>query len=180
MKNKKIDELFEKRNFDKEEPAAGHKSRFFKKLEAQDKSLGSGGHIRNLWAPLLSIAAVLAVAFMVFGGYFSGDQNSGELSGVSPQMEKTEQFYTQMIKTELANLKAEKSPNTEKIVIDALSQLEKLETEYKKLQRDLQDSGKDKRVIYAMISNFQQRINLLKEVLNQIEHTKTLKDEKYL
>ena len=81
------------------------------------------------------------------------------------------------------NLKAENAPGTEAIVEDALTQLEKLETEYKKLQKDLRNSGQDERVIYAMISNFQQRIDLLKQVLDQIENIKSLKnksDENYI
>ena len=40
---------------------------------------------------------------------------------------------------------------------------------------DLTESGKDQRVIYAMISNFQSRIDILTTVLEQIEDVKQLK-----
>ena len=40
-------------------------------------------------------------------------------------------------------------------------------------------SGKDKRVIHAMIQNFQQRIDLLSEVLEQIENIKSLNNQNY-
>jgi len=187
MKNDNINELFKELDFDNKEPASGHKTRFLEKLEKQNNhnKLGSKPHRRSLWAPMLSVAAILAIAFMVFAGFFNENTrgNSGELASVSPQMKETQQFYTQLIKTELETLKAENAPGTEAIVKDALTQLEKLETEYEKLKKDLQNSGQDKRVIYAMISNFQQRIDLLKEVLNQIENIKTLKkqsDENYI
>lgn len=188
MKNDNIDELFKKLDFDDKEPVSGHQSRFLNKLEEQNnKSKKPGGriHNRSLWAPLLSVAAVLALAFMVFTGFFNENSrgNSGELASVSPQMKETQQFYTKLIKTELETLKAEDAPGTEAMVKDALIQLEKLETEYEKLKEDLKNSGQDKRVIYAMISNFQQRIDLLNEVLNQIENIKTLKnqsDENYI
>ena len=187
MKTDKIDELFEELDFDNKEPATGHKARFLEKLEAQNqtKNLGNNTFKRSLWAPMLSVAAILAIAFMVFAGFFNQNSsgNSGELASVSPEMKETQQFYTQLIKTELETLKAEDAPETEAIIKDALTQLEKLETEYEKLKKDLQNSGQDKRVIYAMISNFQQRIDLLNEVLNQIENIKTLKnqsDEKYI
>lgn len=176
MEDKKLDELFEDQNFNIKEPQAGHRDRFMEKLEAERENRKPGVKISNLWAPLVSIAALLVIAFILFGTYFSENQKFGELAAVSPQMKKTEQFYTKMIKTELANLKAKESPATQKIVKDALKQLLKLETDYTKLEQDLQKSGKDKRVIYAMISNFQQRINLLEKVLKQIEETKTQKN----
>ena len=182
MKNDNINELFKELDFDNKEPATGHKKRFLEKLEeqnSQSKKLDKGSRIRGLWAPMLSVAAILAIAFMVFAGFFNENsfKNQGDLANVSPQMKETKQFYTQLIETELETLKAENVPGTEAIVKDALTQLEKLETEYEKLQKDLRNSGQDKRVIYAMISNFQQRIDLLKQVLNQIENIKSLKNQ---
>ena len=47
------------------------------------------------------------------------------------------------------------------------------------LKDDLIDSGKDNRVIHAMIQNFQQRIDLLNNVLTQIENIKTLKNQNH-
>jgi archaellum component FlaC len=57
-------------------------------------------------------------------------------------------------------------------------QLERLDEEYKKLKVDLSKSGKDKRVVFAMVSNLQQRIDLLNDVLTQIEEIKELKNYK--
>ena len=53
--------------------------------------------------------------------------------------------------------------------------MEILEKEYESLKIDLTNSGDDKRVIYAMISNFQTRIDLLKNVMETIENVKQLK-----
>ena len=50
-----------------------------------------------------------------------------------------------------------------------------MEQDYQKLKTDLTDSGNDQRVIYAMISNFQNRIGILNTVLEQIEDVKQLK-----
>ena len=43
------------------------------------------------------------------------------------------------------------------------------------LKEDLTISGDDSRVIYAMISNFQSRIEVLQNVLQKIEEIKQLK-----
>lgn len=50
-----------------------------------------------------------------------------------------------------------------------------LEEEYQQLKLDLVESGNDKRVIYAMIANFQNRIDLLEQVVSIVEEVKTLK-----
>ena len=60
----------------------------------------------------------------------------------------------------------------DQIINDALKQIQLLEKEYQNLKTDLTESGKDQRVIYAMISNFQNRIDILNTVLEQIENVK--------
>ncbi|HET7361517.1 MAG TPA: DUF4179 domain-containing protein, partial [Salinimicrobium sp.] len=72
-----------------------------------------------------------------------------------------------------------KNPQTEAVINDALEQLEILETDYKKLKTDLAESGQDPRVIYAMISNFQQRIDVLKNVLETVENINEQKQQSY-
>ena len=81
-----------------------------------------------------------------------------------------------LIKTELAKVKEAATPETDAIVQDALVQMEKLDLDYEKLKKDLQKSGQDKRVIFAMISNLQQRIDLLNNVMEHIENIKDLKN----
>jgi len=51
-----------------------------------------------------------------------------------------------------------------------------LENDYNKLKSDLVKSGQDHRVIYAMISNFQKRIDLLNKVLEKVNNINTLKN----
>ena len=93
-------------------------------------------------------------------------------------MKQTQEFYTGVIRKELNAINAEKSPETEAIINDALVQMDKLEKNYEGLKEDLAKSGNDNRVIYAMIQNFQQRIDLLNNVLTQIENIKTLKNQR--
>ena len=57
------------------------------------------------------------------------------------------------------------------------TQLNVLEKDYQKLKKDLVDSGEDKRVIYAMVTNFQQRTALLQNVLETIENIQQLKEQ---
>ena len=81
----------------------------------------------------------------------------------------------EIIENELKKLNNERSPLTEQIITDALEQVQLLENDYQNLKTDLTESGSDQRVIYAMITNFQSRIDILNTVLEQIEIIKELK-----
>ncbi|MGY5851710.1 DUF4179 domain-containing protein [Salegentibacter sp. F14] len=182
MKTDKISELFEDLDFDQALPRAGHKERFLEKLEDSVKEQKrQQPRTRSLWGPLMGIAASLALALFLYGNIHinTNSKKQGDLASVSTEMKETQDFYTSVIEKELKNIEAEKTPETKALINDALSQMEKLETEYSKLKKDLVNSGQDNRVIYAMINNFQQRIELLKNVLNQIEHIKSLKSQSH-
>ncbi|MCM4161204.1 DUF4179 domain-containing protein [Antarcticibacterium flavum] len=178
MKYKDIDELFEGLDFDVAEPASGHEDRFLQRLKEKQKKPAPGGKLRMLWSPIAAVAAGLVLIILI-GGNLMGSYsltNSADLAGISPEMKETHQFYTSLITTELAKIEEAKTPETEALVNDALAQLEKLDNDYEKLKKDLKTSGQDKRVIFAMVSNLQQRIDLLNNVLTHIENIKELKN----
>ncbi len=179
MKDEELDNLFLTEAFDIEEPDAGHEERFLKKLkeETQQKEKPKGSII-NFWKPWIAIAASLVFVVLIAGSFLSNNsyKKSTDLAAISPEMKETQEFYTTAIKAELEKINTAKSPETEIIVNDALEQLQRLDTEYGQLKTDLSKSGKDKRVIFAMVSNLQQRIDILNNVLTQIEEIKELKN----
>ncbi|MDT0685803.1 DUF4179 domain-containing protein [Autumnicola psychrophila] len=181
MKKDNIEELFRDVDFDTSEPHDGHRERFLEKLKDENFSAKKKPRVRSLWATFLGIAAGLALLVFLGGTYFNYQAlgSSLDLASVSPEMKQTQEFYTSLIENELKEIQEEKSPETEAIVKDALAQMAKLDTEYEELKRDLLKSGKDKRVIHAMINNFQQRIDLLNTVLTQIEEIKLLKNNSH-
>lgn len=178
MKTDNLKDLFDELDFDIAQPAEDHEARFREKLQRQNaskKSKRSG--VISLWGPVMAIAASFLVAFMIFQGLITNPFTvQQELANVSPEMKQTQDFYASVIKMELQNLEDQKTPETEAVIEDALSQLEILEKDYQELKKDLGKSGQDKRVIYAMITNFQQRIDLLKTVLEKVETINTLKN----
>ncbi len=89
-------------------------------------------------------------------------------------MSETQDFFTATIETELKKLNQERTPLTQQIVTDALEQIKLLEDDYENLKVSLTENGNDQRVIYAMISNFQSRIDILNVVLEEIEKIKQL------
>ncbi len=179
MENKELNDFFREMDFDIAEAPQGHRERFLEKLRIAQESPGRPrGKLRRLWMPILAVAASLLLFIGLSGNLtdFKTSDMKGDLAGISPEMKETQEFYTNLIRTELTRLDEVKSPETVVVVRDALRQLEKLDVEYLNLKKDLVKSGQDKRVIFAMVSNLQQRIDVLNNVLSRIEKINELKN----
>lgn len=174
LKKDNIDALFEHLNgqFDIETPLAGHEDRFLTKLKNQNGTKNLSRSNSNWWKPL-SVAASLALIAVLGLGIFGNNQTEAEKS---PEVAKTQYYFASLIAQEMEKIGEEATPETQKLVDDAMSQIKKLENDYKKLEADLEANGNTKRILSAMITNFQTRINLLEDVLNQIEEVKQLKN----
>jgi hypothetical protein len=172
MKKDTIDTLFDslEGKFDVHQTPDGHEKRFLDRLNKQQEIKRK----RDWWRPL-SIAASVVVIFGIGFSLLRSPEPSGELASVSPEMEQTQTFFVLAINNEIDKLKSFETPETEKLIDDALNQITNLEKEYQLLKIDLVESGNDKRVIYAMISNFQRRIDLLEQVVAIVEDFKNLK-----
>lgn len=177
MEKDTIKDLFEelKGEFDINEPKLGHENRFLDKLKASDITSVETKKIINFnWKPFIAIAASVIICLGVFMT-INAQPEVMDLASVSPEMSQTQDFFTATINAELKKLNSERSPLTEQVITDALNRIELLEKDYQKLKKDLTESDKDQRVIYAMINNFQNRIDVLNTVLEQIETIKELK-----
>ncbi len=173
MKNEKenLEQLFSqfKDGWDTEEPTFGHKQRFMQRLEHKSER-------KSIW---LKIAVPVAAAIAVLLGIYIGYQPEEEpkTAELSPEVQETQLYFTSIIKNEMAKVESESTPETKKIVDDALKRMEMLEQDYEKLTHELAEKGENKKIIHAMITNLQIRISFLEEVLIQIENTKKIKDK---
>jgi hypothetical protein len=179
--NDKIDKIFKRleNQFDIEEPNLGHFNRFEAKLDTSSRSF------RKKNFSVFSYVAVAASVVLLFGIWLgaSFSESGMELASISSEMEETQSYFVATIENELETIELERNPDTEQLIIDGLAQLNKLEEQYQLLTLELKENTEDKRIIYAMISNFQQRIDVLQSLLHQIENIKQLKtqnNEKYV
>jgi hypothetical protein len=175
MKKDDIEKLFHRLEgqFDIESPSESHEQVFLKKLEGKNS-----GKRNNYLKPLMGIAASIAILVSVFLGFQLTEKETG-LAAVSPEMAKTQHFYSTAIAKEMQKLEKLQTPENKALIADAMAQMQKLENEYAKLQKDLKESGEDRRVIFAMISNFQNRINILKNLLERIDQLEQLKQQSH-
>lgn len=170
-----LDKIFKdlEGQFDIEAPTIGHFNRFETKL---NKTTIVPSKKRNNLYPLIAIAA----SFVLFFGIWIGStfSNSGmELAAISPEMGEAQSYFITVIEKELQTVEKERNTDTEQLINDALIQVKKLKNQYNILTLELEESTEDKRVIFAMISNFQQRIDVLQSLLIQIENVKQLKTQ---
>ncbi|CAN0602141.1 unnamed protein product, partial [Ectocarpus sp. 12 AP-2014] len=178
MEKDNIEQVFEdlKGSFDIQEPNNGHENRFLEKLNLGDK-VAALPVKKTTWWKGLSIAASVAVLIALSIGFFN--QNSSienQVAKVSPEVSNTQFYFANLIEEQVKELQAKDSPETQKIVADTMVQLNNLETDYSRLEKELLDGGNSKLLLSAMITNFQTRIDLLQDVLEQIETIKKLKN----
>ena len=167
-----LEQYFDKNKemFDAYEPTEGHFERFRARLESRDSS--SGGRSSFSYY----IMAVAASVLLVFG-YWLGNFNSNkgiELADVSPQMEETQNFYVSTIRKEMETISGKRTEENTRIIDDAFKQLEILEANYQKLTLELKESGADKRVIHAMITNCQKRLYVLENLMDRLEELENM------
>ena len=182
-KNDNINNLFERfqDDFDIETPEIGHEHRFLKKLQqqqTQETTETKQPIVWFTWWKQIAAACVILVSLGIFIGTNFGN-TSVEKSQItlSPEVEKSQLYFAALIETELKKVKAEESEDTKEVIQDAMKRLERLENDYKKLKEQFIETGDDKRIIHAMITNFQLRIELLENVLQQIDEIKIFKNE---
>lgn len=178
MKEKDLEKLFEELQgqFDIENPENGHQERFYEKLN-QPKGIATlQGRKKTIWWKPLSIASSVALILAVGFQLLTKEQSIREqVIEIAPEVSQTEFHFTSLIQEQIQVLENSKSPENEQLVDDTLKQLKKLETDYKKLEKELINGGNNKIILNAMIINFQTRIDLLQDVLTNIEEIKNLK-----
>lgn len=178
MKEDKFNKLLDKLqgSFDTEEPFAGHQQRFLQKLESSKDIAATTTKKISWWKPLsiaASIALLIAVGFNTFSNQPSIEEQVAE---ISPEISNTQFYFASLIEEQVKELESESTPETKEIISDTMIQLKQLEASYMNLEQELIKGGNSKFILSAMIRNFQTRIALLQDVLDQIETIKTIKE----
>ncbi len=175
-----LEKIFENQQgkFDTFEPDSGHFERFRNRIETKKAKK------RSTTLLFAKIAVAASIALLV--GIWMGSEYASkglELAAVSTEMKETQNYFIATIEKELTLVELERSGENERMINDALERIKTLETKYELLTLELKESSEDRRIIYAMISNFQSRIDILQSLLERIESVKELKkqnDENYV
>ncbi|MEN1785827.1 MAG: hypothetical protein AAGF77_11895 [Bacteroidota bacterium] len=179
MEDNKLEQLFEQLEgkFDLEEPQVGHQERFLQKLAQSQQGVVAINRKRNLWKPLFIAASIALLCSLGFQFLNREPSIKEQVVEIAPEVSETEFYFKGLIEQQVRQLQEEKSPENAKLVDDTLRKLDELQSDYAQLERELVKGGNNKIILSAMITNFQTRIALLKEVLYNVENIKKLKRE---
>ena len=97
------------------------------------------------------------------------------LGDLSPDLKKVENYYVANINLALSKL--EVSIENKDLVDSYMLQLSNLNTEYKKLNIELNQLGPNDQTINALIENLQYRLQLLQKLKKKLNELKTSKNE---
>lgn len=180
----------------------GHQARFEDRLnKAFPKKRKSGG---RKW--FFQIAAILVI-ILAAGGFFYFNSGTSvdpygpqvvetseekpveekkenttatkqfQLSDVSPQYKKIEDYYMASLNMELAKLSINKE--NKELIDSFMKQLAELDKEYKRLNNELNELGPNEQTIEAMVANLQLRLELLFKLKQKLKEIKGSKDNSY-
>lgn len=171
----KLNHYFNQLQFDVYEPESGHFDRFEKRL----KRTKAKKHY-----PWIQLSFAASILLLIGFGLGKRNQSSTfDLSTVSTKMAEAQNFFVNAIKIETIELEKSRNLETEKIIESTLDQLEELEDSYSNYVKELKKNGHQKKLIHAMIDNYQQRLEILKnalELINKTKNNKPLINETYL
>lgn len=190
-------ELFEplQGHWDTEEPLEGHLNRFEARLMAaaelkkqEEEEAEEEPRVRPLWSKNtgwkpLAVAASLALLIGFGIKWGSGPAPIQEqIVEFAPEVQETDFHFASLLEQQVETMQGMASEDNQELIESTLIQLNRLDADYRKLQQELVDGGNSKLLLQAMIINFQTRIDLVQQVIEQIEQyqlTKTLNDENF-
>lgn len=151
--------------FDFDELPEGHFDRFAEKMaKAQKKSSRRLAVLRYAAA----VVAFLTIGFL--GGYLyqQKQQSQADLGSISSEYQEVESFFQSSVSQKMDQLEKMDCDLSRKAMKDALAEFKKIDFEYADLQKNFSQNADDERVISAMISCYQSKLDILSRMLSQI------------
>ncbi len=165
----------------------GHEDRFLARLEQQLPKKVVTYH----WYKVAAVVLVLlSLGYFTFQEFTQKDTikvastedkehdelpNRISLGDLSPDLKKVENYYVANINLALAKLDV--SDEHKDLVNTYLKQLAELNSEYEKLNTELNEMGPNDQTITALIQNLQLRLQLLQKLKRKLNELNTSKNE---
>lgn len=171
----------ERESLDQMELPTGHHERFQKRLKSRERRSPF-----QVWKVAAGLILVLASSVIYWSNKptltkesslpETAENSSEEVDHTIP-LEDATFYYNQSINHQFAALDEFYGDDDSKQLIDETKMLiTELQKEYEELEKQLAKSA-DERIVIAMISNYQRRIELLEDLVNKLKYIKQLKTE---
>jgi len=158
-----------RQKFDSQEPSSGHMERFEQKLHnRQSRSLFSRIPYGLKAAVVLLLVALSSILIYEQAQIYYANQRILSLQDISEEFGEAEFYYTSLInnKYEEINRLNLDDPKQKEILMIELGEMDKL---FHSPQKDFQSNPNDQRVINAMISHYQLKLDIMSQIIKQLE-----------
>ncbi|WP_422081139.1 hypothetical protein [Ulvibacterium sp.] len=166
----------------------GHEKRFLERLETElPKQAKPSFYILKIAATVLVFLSVGIVGYnewtkedaikttVVEKNDPSKEKKGISFGDLSPDLKKVEDYYVTNINLELSLLEVSEE---NKILVDSfMDRLAELNTEYERLNSELNEIGPNDQTITALIKNLQLRLQLLQKLKRKLNELKSSKNE---
>nr|WP_317631978.1 hypothetical protein [uncultured Flavobacterium sp.] len=150
-------------DWDWEEPNEGHEIRFLNKLNAEKATQKT----KQAYIKYGSWVAIAILSFCLGAYYISNTAKTD--SGLEPTI-----YYANQVQLQIEGLKQLETPSTRPIIADAVTEINRLEKDYAKLEIERSQKGLNEQLLNAMIINMQTRLDFLQSVQKQINLIQSL------
>lgn len=164
--------------FDDLEPSADLWSKIEMHLPAEGTSMQKReARMFSLSFVLKVAASVIVVMGVCFALYIHNERKQGvDYASINPVYAKQQVQYASMVESKLTELRV-LTKNDPEMYQEFSSEIAKMDSTYKKLNRDLKTTPNQEAVLRAMIRNLQVQIEVLNQQLNIIEHYNQMKKD---
>jgi hypothetical protein len=165
-----------RQEFDQAEPSEGH----FEKFQSR---LGELNHPRKNKIQLRTILRIAAVILIIIAVSFSVNYfnllpdtflKESAASELPPELKDVEIYYTSLTGEKLNQIEelASSKDEAERIRKQALQEVTEIESSNTQLQQEYVASGKNERVLDAIVNNYRIISNLLDHIINELSSEK--------
>ena len=158
-----------RQRFDNQEPPAGHMVRFEQKLQRrQSRSPFSRIPYAVKAAAVIALVALSSILIYEQARLYYQNNRVLSLRDISNELGEAEFYYTSLINTkyrEIDRLNINDPKQKEMLMVE----LEEMDRLFHSLQKDFQANPKDERVINAMISHYQLKLEVMSQIIKQLE-----------
>jgi len=158
-----------RQKFDSQEPSAGHLERFEQKLHKQpSRFLFSRIPYALKAAVVLLLVALSSILIYEQARIYYTNQRVVSSQAISAEFGEAKFYYTTLINNkyqEINRLNID-DPKHNEILMSELKEMDKL---FHSLQKDFQSNPNDQRVINAMISHYQLKLEIMSQIIKQLE-----------
>jgi len=175
---KDIREILKEAQTNSKELKESHRQRFEQRLQQLQKPKKNNYLFLKIAA---SITVILSIGYVSFFNKLAdieqqfNEPKITDLSSISPEMKQIEDYYLTAINYEISSL--EITTENQEILDDYLEKIGKLTDDYQRLNTELSDKGINEKIINALITNLQLRLQLLVQLKDTLNEMKILKNK---